>query len=241
MCVLLVHHRVREDAPVVLLANRDEDYARAFDPPTRWPGPAGVVAPRDQRAGGTWLGTNASGLVAAITNRPTKSPRRGVRSRGLLTADVLARTDAADARRWLSGHLRATTYDPFNLMVLDRAAGFVVHHGAAGADWTNLAPGAHVLTNLHDLDVAPVPAEGLPREGETLASLLARLERLAADRETPLPGDHRICKVGRTRGTVCSAVLALPQDARAPTVFRFAAGPPHVTPFRDAPASGGPA
>ena len=45
------------------------------------------------------------------------------------------------------------------------------------------------------------------------------------DRETPLPGDHRICKVGRTRGTVCSAVLAVPKDAAAPVVFRFAAGP----------------
>jgi hypothetical protein len=32
---------------------------------------------------------------------------------------------------------------------------------------------------------------------------------------------------------VCSAVLAVPADTRAAATFRFAAGPPHTTPFRD--------
>ncbi len=234
MCLLLVHHRVRADWPVILLANRDEDYDRAFDPPSRWPGPDGIVAPRDRRAGGTWLGVNARGLVAAITNRPAPTPGRGVRSRGLLVADVLRSPDAASARRWLEAHLAdglVGRYDPFNLLVLDRERGFVLHQEPSDPVLQPISPGAHVLTNLHDLDVAPVPPASTPRPGEPVADLLARLERVAGDRETPLPGDHRICRVGRTRGTVCSAILALPADPAAPPLLRFAAGPPHATPF----------
>jgi len=79
----------------------------------------------------------------------------------------------------------------------------------------------------------PVPAAGAPRRGESLDALVARLEQVAADRETPIPGDHRICKVGRTRGTVCSAVIAVPAGRDERIRFRFAGGPPHTTPFHD--------
>jgi hypothetical protein len=247
MCVLLVHLRTRDDAPVVLLANRDEAFSRAFDPPTLRPGPEGIVAPRDHLAGGTWLGTNAAGLVVAITNRPAPPAPPGTRSRGLLVFDLLKRRSAAEAEAWLAGHLAKNRYAPFNLMVLDRERGTAVHHGADPAERRRgrtlaterlgapLAPGVHVLTNLHDLDVAPVPPEGDSRADEPLAELVARLERLAGDRTTPLPGDHRICKVGRTRGTVCSAVVVVPADPARRPWMRFAAGPPHVTPFVDAP------
>src|SRR5437016_13775147 len=106
MCVLLVHHRVRDDMPVVLLANRDEDFDRPFAPPFLWP-ESGIVAPRDLRAGGTWVGVGRgrAGLVAAITNRRTRAPRTNVRSRGLLVADVLSRRDVDDAAAWLDDHL----------------------------------------------------------------------------------------------------------------------------------------
>ena len=247
MCVLLVHLGIRDDAPVVLLANRDESFARGFDPPTRRTGPEGIVAPRDHVAGGTWLGTNAAGLVVAITNRPAPPAPVGTRSRGLLVSDLLKRRSVGDARTWLGGHLAKIRYAPFNLLVLDRTGGTAVHHGADPVDRRRgrtlttsgverpLSPGVHVLTNLHDLDVAPVPPEGAPRPGEPLGELVARLERLAGDRTTPLPGDHRICKVGRTRGTVCSAVVVVPADPASPPWMRFAAGPPHVTPFVDVP------
>jgi hypothetical protein len=247
MCVLLVHLAVRDDAPVVLLANRDEAFARAFDPPTLRPGPEGIVSPRDRTAGGTWLGTNRWGLVVAITNRPAPPAPPDTRSRGLLVSDLLKRRSAEEARTWLAGHLAKNRYAPFNLMLLDRTRGLAVHHGADPAELRkgrtvaaagigrSLAPGVHVLTNLHDLDVAPVPPEGAARPGEPLSDLVARLERLAGDRTTPLPGDHRICKVGRTRGTVCSAVVVVPTDPARPPRMRFAAGPPHVTPFVDVP------
>jgi hypothetical protein len=210
MCVLLVHHRVRADAPVVLLANRDEDYDRTFDPPSRWPGAAGIVAPRDKRANGTWIGTNAAGLVVAITNRPSEGPPRRLRSRGLLVADVLAHPDAGRAARWLDAHFRMHSYDAFNLLVLDRTSGVVVHHDDDGPRTLPVTPGTHMLTNFHEWDVAPVPGEGAPRKGETIDALLARLSP-GGDRDA-LPGDH-ICKVGNA-GTVSRWMLG-PGQARA--------------------------
>jgi uncharacterized protein with NRDE domain len=237
VCLLLLHHRTRLDAPVVLLANRDEDRDRAFDPPSLR-GPAGILAPTDRRAGGTWLGVNRAGLVAAVTNRPRGSaPAAGVaapsgaRSRGRLAADVLESPDVPHARRFLERHLLANAYEPFNLLVVDRRSGFVLHRGPEGLAWHDVSPGVHVLTNLHDWDVAPVPAEGRPRAAERLDDLVARLERLAGDRETPLPGEHRICKTGGSRGTVCGAVVALPADRSRAPLFRFANGPPDRTPF----------
>jgi len=237
VCVLLLHVGLRDDAPVVLLANRDEDYARTFRPPARWDDPPGLIAPRDDRGGGTWLGVNATGLVVAITNRVTRTPRSNVRSRGQLVLDVLRRRDADDAARFVEEHLAATEYDVFNLVVVDRRRGFLVQHRACETETAPLARGVHLLTNLHEPGEVPLPAAGAPQPGEPLDALRARPEVLAADRETPMPGDHRICKVGRTRGTVCSAVLALPASPRDPPRLRFAFGPPHLTPFVDVPTS----
>jgi uncharacterized protein with NRDE domain len=78
-----------------------------------------VVAPRDARAGGTWLGLNAHGLFAAITNRPARKldPRR--RSRGHLVMDALRARSAAEAIEELED-LAAEAYNPFNLLVADR-------------------------------------------------------------------------------------------------------------------------
>ena len=120
MCTLMVLHRCVPGTPLVVGANRDE----FFDRPTE--GPAlrrlnygDIVAPRDLRAGGTWLGVNAHGLFAAVTNRSARKldPRR--RSRGQLVVDALRARSAAQAIEELED-LAAETYNPFNLLVADR-------------------------------------------------------------------------------------------------------------------------
>ena len=237
MCFLLLHHRVRADAPLVLLANRDEAYERAFDPPA-WRG-AGrrVLAPRDRRAGGTWLGVTRSGLLVALTNRREAWPVEGTTSRGLLVERALAQADARSAAGFAARHLAETAYAGFNLLLADAREAYVVHHPGSSAprpppasDLVSLRPGAHVLTNLHDRGEVRVPGAGAPEPGEPLEATLRRLERLAADGLTPLPGDHRILKRGSTRGTVCAAVIALSASGR--WALRFADGPPDRVPFR---------
>jgi hypothetical protein len=235
MCVLLLHHRVRTDFPVVLLANRDEAYDRPFDPPTVIDEERGIVAPRDRRAGGTWLGVNREGLVVAITNRiadPTaaaEATHHGARSRGLLVLDALRAHDAVSARDAALGSIARERYEPFQLLLVDREAAFHVEPRGA----TALESGAHILSNLHEIDELRVPRAGLPDPGETIDEAIARLEALARDDTPALPGGHRILKRTDTRGTVCSAVLAIPAAHHDPLVFRFADGPPDTAPFRD--------
>jgi hypothetical protein len=251
VCFLLLHHRTREDAPIVLLANRDERYDRAFEAPT-WRGAGGaVLAPRDLEAGGTWLGVTRRGVLAAITNRRESAHPLGTRSRGLLVDEALAHADARSALAWARGHLVREAYAGFNLLLADADDAFVLRHPGAPRprvpeeeDVRRLSPGAHALTNLHDLDEVPIPPAGRPRAEEPLAETLRRLEGLAADDQTPLPREHRIFRrpaverdaggrgpsPGRAgRGTVCAAVLAVRRDGTP--LFRFAAGPPDRTPF----------
>ena len=67
MCTLVVASHVLPDRPLVVVANRDEQLDRASSPPFAWK--EGFFAPRDDVAGGTWLGVNDHGVFVGITNR----------------------------------------------------------------------------------------------------------------------------------------------------------------------------
>ena len=67
MCTLVLAAGVFPGASLVIVANRDELLDRPSSPPLRWS--EGFVAPRDDLAGGTWLGINAAGVFVGITNR----------------------------------------------------------------------------------------------------------------------------------------------------------------------------
>lgn len=239
MCFVLLHHQTREDYPVVLLANRDEAFDRPFEGPAVRDEALGILAPRDLRAGGTWLGINGTGMVAALTNRGHRA-FEGVRSRGRLVDDALRCGSADAALGWIETHLGATAYAGFNLLLADGREAWVIRHDGserprrpAPADVIRLEPGAHTLSNLHDVDEVPVPPLGLPPAStEPLPATFSRLAALAADETTPLPGDHRILKRGTHRGTVCSALIALPPRGGGSPVFHFADGMPGERPFR---------
>src|SRR5690349_17969999 len=101
MCTILAALGVWEETPLVIAANRDEALDRPASEPRVWP--AGevadrvVLAPRDLRAGGTWLGLNDAGLFVGITNRRAPAdPTR--RSRGDIVFEALGAADHRDAR-----------------------------------------------------------------------------------------------------------------------------------------------
>ncbi|MEN8159584.1 MAG: NRDE family protein [Myxococcota bacterium] len=146
MCTLIVLHRCFPDAELLVAANRDEYLERPAEGPElrSWQGRT-VLAPRDTRAGGTWLGMNDTGVFAALTNRPNPTPDPSRRSRGLLVADALAAGSAAEASARLA-ELPARTYNPFNLVVCDREDAFVIVYEEKPAA-RRLAAGAHVIGN----------------------------------------------------------------------------------------------
>ena len=84
-----------------------------------------IVAGRDLRVGGTWLGVNEHGLLVGILNRrqnengDNDSPTPTPRSRGLLCMDLL---QLRNRRRGRSSFIAAheALYNPFTLIFADR-------------------------------------------------------------------------------------------------------------------------
>lgn len=125
MCLIAWNWQPASHTPLVLLANRDEFYARPALPLHWWeagdrtPNSARVLAGKDLRAGGTWLGVSRSGRLAALTNYRTPMPARTeTPSRGELVAAFLE--NEMDAEAYLQALAqRAGDYNPFNLLVFD--------------------------------------------------------------------------------------------------------------------------
>ena len=98
MCTLIAYLRKGAPFPLIVAANRDEMLSRPSTPPQLHGGAPACIAPRDQVAGGTWLGLNAHGLFVGVTNRfgVPKDERRS--SRGQLVANALKIGSAAALR-----------------------------------------------------------------------------------------------------------------------------------------------
>jgi uncharacterized protein with NRDE domain len=118
MCLIAWNWAPASNTPLLLLANRDEFYARPAAPVHWWPGNV-ILAGKDLMAGGTWLGISRSGRLAALTNYRSPDPLRiDSPSRGELVADFLENgTKAGPFLHQLAG--RAKDYNPFNLLVFD--------------------------------------------------------------------------------------------------------------------------
>jgi uncharacterized protein with NRDE domain len=151
MCLLLAAHRVHPRYDLAIAANRDELHSRPSAAAHFWTHPAGMLAGRDLSAGGTWLGVDATGRFAAVTNfheghRPAPA---GLPSRGELVTAYLA--GALDAAAYLQRLESASDrYAGFSLLLADRdTLWYASNRGARFA--SRLEPGIYSLSN-HLLD-----------------------------------------------------------------------------------------
>jgi uncharacterized protein with NRDE domain len=129
-----------------IAANRDEFLARPASPPSLWPGQPAVLAPKDELAGGTWLGVNAHGLFVGITNRHAAQRDASLASRGRLVAEAL-RLPSVEALHQRLQHLGPRVYNPFHLLYADAQgnAGLTFSDGER-VHQRRLGAGLHVLT-----------------------------------------------------------------------------------------------
>ena len=100
MCSIVILRQSDNEWPLIIGANRDEMASRKCLPPGRhWDDRPHVFAGKDLEAGGTWLGINNEGVVAAIMNRmDTLGPMEDKRSRGELVLEALLRTPSESQR-----------------------------------------------------------------------------------------------------------------------------------------------
>src|SRR5262244_3264568 len=152
MCSVIVLYRPDHAWPLLLGANRDEMANRPWAPPARhWPDRPNVVAGLDKLAGGSWLGLNDEGVVAAIMNRMnTLGPQPGRRSRGELVLEALDHADAASAAEALRA-LEPAAYRSFNMVIADNRDAFWLRHRGGGDPVEVLAlPEGLSMITAHD-------------------------------------------------------------------------------------------
>jgi uncharacterized protein with NRDE domain len=145
MCVVAFAWNTHPRWRLLLVGNRDEFHARPTAPLARWDDGSGIIAGRDLEAGGTWLGVDARGRCALVTNvRDFSRPQDGL-SRGLLASDYLRGDDGAAARAQAL-LAAAPDYRPFNLLLADpQACTWVGNLPQVRMDTPDA--GVHVLSN----------------------------------------------------------------------------------------------
>ena len=223
MCLIAWNWQPADPASLVVVANRDEFYAR----PARamqWWGDTGVLAGQDLQAGGTWLGMHRNGRFAALTNyRDPYNYRADAPSRGSLVSDFL-KSDVSVSDYLAALAPRAGQYNPFNLLLRDGpvlmgfesrlARGFVVSPGVgavSNADfntpWPKLVRLKSALQKRCD-DNLKTP--------ETLFDLLGRTET-AADDDLPRTG----VPLGLERALSAAFIRTPDYGTRASTVVHI--------------------
>jgi hypothetical protein len=242
MCTVVILRRPDHRWPIVFAGNRDEMRDRPWRPPARhWTDRPNVVAGLDELGGGSWLGINDEGMVAAVLNRMgTLGPLAGKRSRGELVLEALDHADAVAAADALV-HLDARSYRPFNMVIADNRDAYWLRADGETVRTIPLNEGISMLTAFELNDPADARIRAFlptfraapdpdPDAGDwhTWQDLLAT-KAPANDREAGLT-----FQLDNGFGTRSSAVIALPSvdHPEIDPVFLFAPGPPDEARYR---------
>ena len=97
MGILAIQYQTVDETPILIAMNREENPARAAQPPRIQSGRPRIVCGIDKKSGGTWAGVNQHGMFVAVVNAPKRSVPFDPRSRGLLCKELLFCRTAEEA------------------------------------------------------------------------------------------------------------------------------------------------
>lgn len=174
MCLILFANEHHPAYRLILAANRDEFFERPTAPAAFWKDDSGLLAGRDLKSGGTWLGVTRTGRFAAVTNyREPRKQNPEAPSRGVLVTQFLRGRD--DPEGYLHRLSRtADRYNGFNLLVGDAKCVFYFSNREGRV--RRVEPGVHGLSN-HLLDTP------WPKVVQGKAALSAAVEEETVDPE----------------------------------------------------------
>lgn len=144
MCLIAFAYNVHPSYRLILAANRDEFYERPSSSADFWKDHPRVLAGRDLRNRGTWLGITRDGKFAAVTNyRDPSALKSEARSRGKLVSRYLTSNPNADyyLKKIAS---QVDQYNGFNLLLGDDHDIFVF---SSRGEIQKLKPGIYGLSN----------------------------------------------------------------------------------------------
>lgn len=156
MCLIVFSYKQHPEYDLIFAANRDEFYGRPTREAQFWESDPNIMAGKDLKAGGTWLGITREGAFSAITNyRDPEIQKEDPPSRGNLVLDYLKKD--GDPISYLEDVKRkGDRYMGFNLLAgnLNRLA----YYSNQQEQIEKLEPGIYGLSN-HLLDTPWPKAE----------------------------------------------------------------------------------
>ena len=149
MCLIIFNWQPASEEPLLLLGNRDEFYQRPSREAHHWEDKPHILAGRDLRAGGTWLGISAGLRLCTVTNYREIPAKEGKRSRGEIPTKFLDSNLPAEefARGLTKQHEQ---YSGFNALFFDGKQ-LVYASNRSNAPIQILEPGFYGISN-HLLD-----------------------------------------------------------------------------------------
>ena len=186
MCLILLAYDAHPLYRLILAANRDEFFARPAAPAAFRDDAPRILAGRDLKEGGTWLGLTRTGRIAAITNyRAPRSERKDAPSRGGLVSGYLS--GSMPVEDYLAFLRReGAAYNGFNIIFggLKNLCWFSNRGGAP----LFLQPGIHGLSN-HLLDT---PWPKVSHGKESLEQLVSEGKSIQPDALFAILADRTI-------------------------------------------------
>jgi uncharacterized protein with NRDE domain len=169
MCLILLSFKQHPVYPLVFAANRDEFYDRPTAPASFWEDRPDLLAGRDLKEGGTWLGITRGGRMAALTNyRDPASVKLQAPSRGWLVKDYLCGREDTDI--YLKKlEKQADLYNGFSVILGDPSR---LYYFSNRNGTIELTPGLYGLSN----SLLNTPWPKVERGKQSLGALLSQTD-----------------------------------------------------------------
>jgi hypothetical protein len=228
--------------PAIVAANRDETADRPSRPPHVWSERSPrIVAGRDERAGGTWLGVNGCGLVVGLTNLWQNQPADPtLASRGDIVLALLGTNGLEEASATLMRRDPRST-NAFLCVVLDATGRAFYAHTEDGLEQHWVGAGIHTFGNRPPVERPPKLGAAQLRmqdawsqrhsdDGDAILQALRQpLGHHTGDRS---PRESVCVHGGGGFGTVSSTILLMGTNGERSRLYH-AEGPPCQTAFAD--------
>lgn len=210
MCLIAIAHNASERFPLVIAANRDEDYDRPTHDAHHWSDTPDVVGGRDGLYGGAWLAVRRGGRFAAVTN--LRGAERRSKSRGFLVRD------------FVTGHATGAEYAEQIASDAEAYAGFHLLAGDVDGEIVHITPeaqqplpsGIHAFTNAALGEQWPKSDYAVERLTNALAitrddALVDELMRFLSTLRGTGDPTHEVFITGQRYGTRSSTVILASQ------------------------------
>lgn len=145
MCLLVFSYRQHPVYNFIFASNRDEFYGRPTRAASFWEEYPSILAGKDMKAGGTWMGITKGGDFSALTNyRDPSIQKENPPSRGHLVLNFL--TNSNSPEEYLH-HIdqKSEKYNGFNLLAGNLNQ--LMYYSNREKQLHNLSPGLYGLSN----------------------------------------------------------------------------------------------